>query len=79
LGQKPLTSLRKFVSHKAGWGKDPEATTRSPRDDEMDAAMDALCGGVRVAEKRDGKVELTLGDSTYVWNPIKSPSKLFTV
>jgi len=53
--------------------KTPEATTRSPSDDKVDAAMNALHRRVRTAENRGVQVGFALTDSRSVWNPIKSP------
>ena len=75
-------SLHKFVSHKLE--QDRRAPrgykTHSPGENEMGTAMRALRGWIRMIKKnRGGKVELTLGDSKYAWNAMKSPSKLFTL
>jgi len=48
-GQKPVMSLRKFVTN-AERSNYPEATARSPRENEMGGAMKALYGWVRTDE-----------------------------
>jgi len=46
--------------------KTPEATTRSPSDDEVDATMNALYGRVRTAENRGAQAGFGLTDSRLV-------------
>ena len=77
--QKPVMSLQKFVSHKRQMGQKLRSYDNSPAHDEMGASMRPLYRRVRTTKKQPGvKVELTFSAPMYVWNPMKSPSKLFT-
>lgn len=66
---------REFVTSDSERNKGPKAKTHLPSKNDMDPGVNTYAEGSGLPKNKDKNTKLTAGDSVYVRNPTKPPTR----